>query len=179
MSVVGKTGVPVPIVMVLSDGNETQHPRAFVYTAGGTTPTSTLDLLHKHLGRYEANFIPSSAGVFSITFIVYSDSGHATENITYSREAEQVFVTDNDKDDLAAMLIRVLGLVHENAFIDNTVFDAFGQLIAARVRIFDSAMNVDMATDGGSETAGLVATYEITSVYEAQARMGTYKMKKV
>jgi hypothetical protein len=165
--------------MVLEDGDETQFPRAYIYVAGGTSPLVTLDLVHKHLGRYEANYTPASAGVYAATFIVYSDAGHTIESIRYSREAEQIFVSDNGMDDLATRLIRILGLVHENAFIDNTVFDAFSQLVAARVRIFNSAANCDLATDGGSEVTGLIATYEITSIYEVAGRMGTYKMKKV
>ena len=179
MSVTATTGNPVPLVMVLEDGDETQFPRAYIYAAGGVAPLSTLNLTHKHLARYEANFTPPNAGVFSATFIVYADSGHTIENIKYSREAEQIFVTEYGMDDLASRLIRILGLVHENAFIDNTVFDAYGQLVAARVRLFNSAANCDLATDGGSEITGLVATYEIASIYEAVGRMGTYKMKKV
>lgn len=179
MAVTATTGNPVPLVMVLEDGDETQFPRAYVYAAGGTSPIATIDLVHKHLARYEANFTPPSVGVYSATFIVYSDAGHTIESIRYSREAEQIFVTDYGMDDLASRLIRVLGLVHENAYIDNTVFDAYGQLVAARVRLYNSSANVDAATDGGSEATGLIATYEITSIYEAVGRMGTYKMKKV
>ena len=179
MSVSATTGNAVPIVMVLEDGTEDQFPQVRIYTAGGTTPLSTLDMPHKHLGRYEVDFTPSTKGVFSAVFIVFSDAAHTIENIKFTREVEQIFVTDDGLDDLATKILRALGLLHENSFIDNTVFDAFGQLVAARLRAFDSAANVDAATDGGSETTGLIATYEVVSVYEAQSRMGTYKMKKV
>jgi hypothetical protein len=165
--------------MILEDGNETQYPRALVYAAGGAAPLATIDLPHLHLGRYEADWTPSTAGVFSVVFVTYADSGHTVENVTYTRAVDQVFVTQSDMDDLAAQIVRILGLVHENVFIDNTVHDAFGSLVAGRIRIFDSKANVELATDGGSETTGLVATYEIETSYEAQCRMGSYRVKKV
>ena len=179
MSAVYSVGDTVPLAMLLEDGNESQFPQAEIYAAGGTTPLTTLDLVHKARGRYEANYLLDTAGVFTAVFITYADSGHTVENISYSREQEQLVVTQYGIDDLAIKLIRVLGLVHENAFIDNTVHDPFGQLVAARVRIFDSKEHCEAATDGGSETLGLIATYEIATTYESQGRMGTYRMKKV
>jgi hypothetical protein len=179
MGVSGTVGNAIPIVMVLEDGNELVHPQARIYAQGATTPSVILDLVHKEFARYEADFTPVSVGTYSAVFVVYDDIGHTTESIVYTREAEQILVTQDGIDDLAGKLLRILGLVHENAFIDNTVHDAFGSLVAARVRIFDSKANVDAATDGGSETTGLVATYEIDASFEANCRLGTYRMKKV
>lgn len=179
MGVSGTVGNPIPIVMVLEDGNVLQYPQARIYASGAVAPTVVLDLDHKELGRYEAEFTPSVADVYSAVFIVYSDASHTIENIVYTREVEQVLVTNDGIDDLAAKLLRILGLVHENAFIDNTVHDGFGNLVAARVRLFETKADADAATDGGSETAGLVATYEVETAYEAECRMGTYRMTKV
>jgi hypothetical protein len=164
--------------MILEDGAEDQYPQAEIYAAGGVTPLTTLDLLHKVKGRYEAAWVPSSTGVFTAHFIVYSDVGHAAESIMYTREAEQMVVTVNDADDIALMMVRVLGLVHENVFIDNTVHDIHGQLVFARVRVFSSEAYVELATDGGTETDGLVATYEMSTVYEGQGLMGSYRMQR-
>lgn len=179
MAVSAKVGVPVPIVMILEDGNETQYPRAFVYEAGAVSPVATLDLDHKALGRYEANFTPSASAVYSAVFIVYADAGHTVENIIYSRAVEQIFASTESIDDIAALILRVLGLVHENIFIDNTVHDGNGQLVGCRVRLFDSRANCEAATDGGSETVGLTATYEMSTVYEGVGKMGSYRMKIV
>ena len=179
MSVPATVGTAVPIVMILEDGNVTQHPQAEVYAVGGVSPLATLDLVHTARGRYEASYTPAAVGVLSAVFIVYADVGHSIENIVYTREVEQIFVTQSGIDDLAAKLVRILGLVHENAFIDNTTHDPFGQLLTARVRLFDSKVNVEAATDGGSETTGLVATYQIETTYENECRMGTYRVKRV
>jgi hypothetical protein len=165
--------------MVLEDGNTSQFPQAEIYAAGATTPLVTLDLTHKAKGRYEVEWTPSDVGVYSALFIVYADSGHAIENIVYSREIEQVFATSSSVDDLAAKIARILGLVHENAFIDETVFDSWGQLTTCRIRIFDSKEHAELATDGGSEALGLIATYHMAATYEAAGRLGTYRYLKV
>ena len=179
MSVAATVGVSVPIVMILEDGNTTQYPQAEIYAAGATVPLVTLDLVHKAKGRYEASHTPATPGVYAALFIVYADGAHTAESIVYVRAVEQIFVTQSNVDDLAAKIVRVLGLVHENAFIDNTVHDAFGQLVAARVRLFDSKPNVEAATDGGAETGGLLATYQVETTYEQECQMGTYRVKRV
>lgn len=179
MALPATVGTPVPIAMILEDGNSSQYPQSEIYAQGSAVPLTTIDLLHKARGRYEANWTPSSVGTYSAVFLVYADAGHSIENIVYSREIEQIFVSQTGIDDLAAQVVRILGLVHENAFIDNTVHDALGSLVAARIRIFSSKDNVELATDGGSETTGLIATYEIETTYEADCRMGTYRVKRV
>jgi hypothetical protein len=178
MAISTTIGTPTSISTILEDGNEAQYPRAEIYAAGSPTPTETLDLPHTARGRYEADWTPSSVGIYSVVFIVYSDAAHTIENLDYTREMDQIFVSQVGTDDLAEQLVRVLGLVHENAFIDDTTYDAFGQLIAARVRLFDSKAHVELATDGGTETTGLIATYQIETTYESGYRMGTYRMKR-
>lgn len=179
MSVPATVGTPVSLAVILEDGNAAMFPQAEIYAAGSSAPLAVLDLPHKARGRYEANWTPPSPGVFAAIFITYSDAGHTVESIVYTREIEQIFATANSIDDLAARLIRILGLVHENAFIDNTTHDAYGSLTAARVRLFDSKEHVELATDGGSETLGLLAAYQIETTYENECRMGTYRMKRI
>lgn len=178
MALPAKVGVALPLVVVLEDGNTAQFPQAKVYAQGATVPTVTLNLAHKVDGRYEIDFTPAATGVFLAHFIIYSDSGRTVENITYSREGEQIVVFSNNIDDLATAIVRLLGLSHENAFIDLTEFDANGQLTSARLRIFDSKTNADAATDGGSETTGLIATYTMTADYEAVGRLKSYRYVK-
>lgn len=178
MSVFAQIGVPVPVAVALEDGNEFQYPQAEMYVQGASVPFIVLDLDHKAKGRYEADFTPTSAGVLSALFFIYTDVGHAVESTVYSREIEQVFVTSNNVDDLAVMITRLLGLSHENAFIDLTSFDVHGQLTAARMRIFDSKISAQAATDGGSETTGLVAAYTMEAVYEGVGRLKSYRYTK-
>jgi hypothetical protein len=164
--------------MILEDGNESQFPQAEIYN-GGPFPISVLNLVHRGRGRYEASWTPPLVGVYSAVFIVYADALHTIENIVYSREMEQVFVSSSNFDDLAAKIARVLGLLHENAYIDNTTFDAFGQLLTCRIRLFDSKDHVELATDGGTETLGLIAVYTMEADYEAAGRLKTYRYKRI
>jgi len=178
MSVPATVGISVPIVMVLEDGNTSMYPQAEIYTVDSVNPLITTDLIHKSKGRYEATWIPTSVGVYSTLFIIYSDIDHLIESIVYTREIEQVFVSNNNMDSLADKLVRILGLVHENAFIDNTIYNDLGSLISARIRIFNGRSTVEAATDGGSEVTGLIATYQIDATYESECKMGTYRVKK-
>ena len=179
MAVPATVGTAVPIAMILEDGNSTQFPQAEIYVVGGTLPISVLNLAHKAQGRYEAIWAPPLVGVYSAVFITYADAAHTIENITYSREMEQIFASSSSVDDLAAKIARVLGLLHENAYIDNTTFDAFGQLLTCRIRLFDSKDHVELATDGGSETLGLVSTYTMEADYEMAGRLKTYRYRRV
>jgi hypothetical protein len=164
--------------MVLENGEGNFYPQAEVYASGAGTPTATVDLVHQAKGRYEGSWVPSTVGTYTAQFFVYADVGHTVESIVYSREAEQVFVSGSSVDALAVSITRLLGLVHENSFIDNTTFDESNQLLTARLRIYDGKANTQAATYGGAETTGLVATYTIESEYEAVGKMRQYRMLK-
>ena len=174
-----KVGVPLPLVTLLEDGDTGQYPRAFIYVSGDTTPSYVIDLVHKDKGRYDGSFTPQIIGTFAVVYVTYSDSAHTVENTTYSREIEQLSVTTGTTEDLVTMVARLLGLTHENIFIDTTTFDAYSQLLSARVRLFDTKAHAEAATDGGSETTGLIASYTMTSTYGAAGRMGSYRMVKL
>jgi hypothetical protein len=77
---------------------------------------------------------------------------------------------------LISALARLPGLMRENTFMDETVYDVGGQLRTARLRCFDSKTNADAATDGGEETTGLIATYAISAEWPLPGRMSEYRM---
>lgn len=176
MAIPAQVGSVATLALVLEGGEGSFYPQAEIYAPGAAAPLATIDLVHRAKGRYEGEWIPASPGSYTAQFFIYVDAAHTVESIIYMREAEQVFVTSASVDDLALQLARVLGLVHENVFIDNTDYDDDNQLIAARVRIFDSKTNALAATYGGSETTGLIATYSISSEYGALAKMRQYRM---
>lgn len=184
MAIPTTVGDPVPIVLILEDGNESVYPQAKIYAAGAVTPVATIDLPHKVDGRYEDSWTPTAVGIYTAQFKIFADAARTIEDITYTRSVDQVVVTSSSVDDLALNIVRVLGLVHENVFIDETDHDPDGQLVSCRVRLYDSKSNVENATDGGDytvppESVGLVAVYEMDTVYEAQGKMGAYRMKRV
>lgn len=81
--------------------------------------------------------------------------------------------------DIREELSRILGLLHENAFIDNTVFDDCAQLTGSRIRIFNSASAVQAATEGGTETNGLIATYQVVVEYDTPGKMKSYRVVRL
>jgi hypothetical protein len=178
MSIPAKQGEAVTLAMVIDQGTTGLYPQAEVYD--GASLEATIDLTDLGQGRYEGSWTPTAVGAFSVLFNVYQDASHTVELTPFviSREIEQAFVTASDADDLAASLTRLLGLAHENAFIDNTTYDANSMLLSARVRTFDSKANAAAATDGGVGEAGTVAEYTIESDYVGPGRMDTYRMVK-
>jgi hypothetical protein len=68
-------------------------------------------------------------------------------------------------------ILRILGLVQENYYLDQTSYDANGQLLAGRIRIYSVAGSVGTAND-------VIATYTITPVWVG-TELQTYKVEKV
>lgn len=64
-----------------------------------------------------------------------------------------------DVHDMALNVERILGLVHQNMVIDQTVFDGFRNLTSARVRIFREAAKTNV-----------IATYRITATPSGAGR---------
>ncbi len=60
------------------------------------------------------------------------------------------------------MLQRTVSLMHENIFIDNPIYDGFGNLTTARVRIYSVPGSVGTAND-------VIGTYEINSAAGVEA----------
>jgi len=79
----------------------------------------------------------------------------------------------------AEQLAIVRGMCQQNYILDNTVHNSLGLLLEGRIRIFDTAANVP-ATGGGSETTGLIATYNIETTPESgdQDLVDTYRVVK-
>jgi hypothetical protein len=117
-------------------------------------------------GEYKFRFTPNLVGWWKVEILVdFNKDVFASEYSVIVGSVEQVY----------EMVRRLLGLSHENIFIDNTVYDANGQMIAARIRIFDTKENCEAATDGGTETAGLIATYSLDTVWEAINEFQTFR----
>jgi len=117
-------------------------------------------------GEYKYEFTPSTEGWWNMELF-----------IDYNKDI-QVFdfeVASGGMSEVYDLVRRALGLIHENIFVDETVFDADGQLVTCRTRLFDSQTNCDLATDGGAETTGLLATYSLTSTWEGLNKFKIFK----
>ena len=178
MSIPATVGESVKLVLVLENGQTGLYPRAEVFDSASLEATINLTDMGK--GRYEGSWVPSSVGAYTALFSVYQDAGYSVEltPIMISREAEQVFVTQSGVDDLAAMIVRLLGLNKENTYIDNTTYDANSMLLTARLRVFDSKANAQAATEGGTGEVGTLAEYTIDASHFGANQMRTYRMVK-
>jgi len=114
-------------------------------------------------GHYRISFTPNQVGNWML--IVY----HATYFPWGKSNTIQVFA--NDFDSIGVMLQKVLGLVQENFYVDQTTYDDNSNLTSSRVRIYND--NVSVGTDNN-----ILETYRMISTYDG-LQMTTYKMEKL
>ncbi len=86
------------------------------------------------------------------TTVAELTDGALTADVTASTAA--ILAAINPKLD------RALGLMHENSYLDQTIFDGSNNMTSGRFRIYDSKANALAAG-----VTGLVATYTITASY--------------
>lgn len=74
----------------------------------------------------------------------------------------------------------ILGLVQNNFFLDQTIYNGAGLLTSGRIRLFPDKASTDAATDGGAGE-GELASFLVTAVAEpvpAESLPATYKMTR-
>lgn len=117
-------------------------------------------------GEYKISLIPDSPGWWKVEV----DVNYNHDVMVFEYQA-----ASGSMDEVYSSVRRLLGLSHENIFIDNTVYDPNLQLLDARVRIFDTGEHCDLATDGGSETDGLLGTYALSTIWQGINQFKTFK----
>lgn len=90
----------------------------------------------------------------------------AVENIPTLVEIEASTVLAKQEE-----LLRVLGLMQENHFMDNAVYDTLSNLTSARIRIYSVAGSVGTDND-------VLSTYNITATYQDR-NLDTFGVIKV
>lgn len=105
------TGSPLSLNLQLFDGATNQYPLAHVYDAVAETEVSGSPFALSHFanGLYLNTAYTPSAGRYYAVYITYLDSGHATENVTYTRE-EDYFQVDPTVAQIATILSDVADL---------------------------------------------------------------------
>lgn len=117
-------------------------------------------------GEYKFEFTPDDIGYWKVEILI--DYNKELLNFEYS-------VSEILLEDIYEIVRRTAGLSHENIFIDNTLYDADGQLIEARVRVFDTKANCETATDGGAETIGMLGSYTLQSIWDVVNQFKTFR----
>lgn len=157
-------GEPLPLQVLLPDGQEDLFVRAIVLTAAGQEVTRQL-LPHQSMGLYTAEWTPTTEGFHSVIYDVFYDAD-CTVPTGYERDGEQIDV-NSDK----IHLMRLLGLQHENSVVDQQVFSPSGRLLSARIRAYDSA---DNATAAGN--SGIKFVWTLQATYNNKDQLNSYKI---
>lgn len=150
-----------------------------VWANGAVVPTAT-SIIEISGGEYQLGFIPTIVGIWKVEVLVnYNKEILVTEVEVRELDVDAIGDILNDIKDgntgsfdpttdslhqQTLTLDRILGLLHHNAILDNQQYDADGQLVGARLRVFDSRANVPN-TPGGNETTGLLHRYTIEAAY--------------
>jgi hypothetical protein len=74
--------------------------------------------------------------------------------------------------DISDDIKRLLGLVHENIFIDNPVYSGDGDLTSARLRIYSNPASVGTTND-------VIGTYTISAPTSAPGQFTTWKQVRI
>jgi hypothetical protein len=108
-------------------------------------------------------------------YAIRSDGGGTLPNADRYKYAGN----ENYIEDIQAGLViiqsdlkRVLGLMHENIYIDQPVFDGDGNLTSARVRIYSAPGSVGTTSD-------VIGTYEITAPGDGAGKFTSWKQVRV
>lgn len=114
---------------------------AYIYNPLGVEVSSSVGWIFIELGNgnYKYSFVPTTNGMWYIMIIhyVYFPWG----------KSDDVFISSSDLTGIYDIVIRTLGLVHHNVFIDETSFDENGNMISARVRIYSNSSSVGSDND--------------------------------
>lgn len=151
--------------LIKSDGVSVEEEATVSYSIFDSS--ATVELVSSQIATYNSttqsyidNLIPSASWINQDVghyLVVWSVSD--TEDDFNSVYSEQLNI-NIDKN----LIDRILGLVHQNIVIDQTIFDQFGNMRSARLRIFREASKTNV-----------IATYRITAKPNGPGRFTTWE----
>jgi len=154
----------VPLQVLAADGKTDLYAQAFVYRDG--VLLTTLPLPHLDAGLYGVSYTASQEGYLSVVYKLFYDSGF-TVPADYEYEAE-VLEVSSDKTNI----LRLLGLMHHKAVLDQQMFDGAGNLTSARLRAYDTQAHADLAG-----LTGLLFTWQVAALYTS-GRVSDFRIKE-
>lgn len=139
-------------------------------TAGTTAVNAHTDV--------EAGIITTAITASTTAINAHTDSNDATLTSTIGTISSNV-------TSMSALMTRTLGMLHENSFLDNAVFDGNNNLNSARLRLFDTKAHANSAVaaaaisgaDAVGGANGLIAYYNIIATYTG-VNMLTYRVTR-
>lgn len=108
----------------------------YVYNPAGVDVTASVNGSFTELGNgsYKYIFTPNVSGVWYnvVTHPTYFPWG----------KTDDIVVHNADLTDIYDAVKKTIGLVHENFYIDESVYDEFGNMVSGRVRIYSDSASV-------------------------------------
>ena len=138
-----------------SDGNliagiDSSSFTVYVYDSDNLEVSDSVNGYFTDLGNgsYKYSFTPNKVGVWYVvvTHAFYFPWG----------KSDDVYVDIEDLSGIYDIVIRTLGLVHHNVYIDNPIYDDQNNMISARLRIYSDKASVGTDLD-------VIETYLLTS----------------
>lgn len=158
-------GEAVPLQVQVGTGQDDLYGRVKVYDGtGGLYLTAALG--HIENGLYGTTHTFTLEGHYTAVYQLFLDASFLIPS-EFDIEAEAI-EANSDKTNI----LRILGLTHDNVYIDNHTFDAQGNLLTSRVRQYDSKANAD-----AHGALGLIYTWNIVATYSGE-RLDTYKVTR-
>jgi hypothetical protein len=108
----------------------------YVYNPGGSEVSGSVSGSISELGdgNYKYIFTPNFQGTWYVV---------ATQPIYFPwGKTDDVQVYNSDISDIYDSVVKTLGLTHHNVFIDEPIYDEYGNMISGRVRIYSDAASV-------------------------------------
>lgn len=154
---------PVPLQVLAADGRTDLYAQIRVYNAAGML-LNTLPAPEIAEGLYGVSWTPNIEGYYTYIAQLYFDSAF-TVDAGYEKQGDSVDVNSTKTN-----ILRLLGLHHENAIVDSQSYDGAGNLLTARVRLYNS-----LTTAQTQDVSGLIAQYSITASY-TNGQLSNYMM---
>jgi hypothetical protein len=155
----------IPLQVLAADGRTDLFARVTIYQ--DVFVLGTLDLPHIDQGLYGSSYTPTQEGYLTARYALYEDVGF-TVPASYDLEAELIEVS-SDKTNI----LRILGLMHENSVLDQTVYDNHGNLLSGRIRAYDTKANAQAAG-----LTGLRFTWAVTATYTGPGMLTRYGIER-
>ena len=158
---------PVALQALASDGRTDLYVRVTVVNPA-LAVEATLYPVHVIKGLYAVNWTPTSEGYFSAIYEFFLDADYTVQALDYPNGGETIEVS-SDKTNI----LRLLGLNHENAVLDQQVYDGARRLLSARLRAYNSRANAEAAG-----ATGLLFEWRIVTAYDAQSRPTLFRIDR-
>ncbi len=148
----------------LVDGNFTKE-----LLKDKSSTVETITISEKGDGYYYIDFTPTDTGLYEwkITHATYEPNGWYEYYQVKNYDTEDIYTVVAENQDL---ITRALGLAQENFYIDTLTFTG-DNLISSRIRLYDVAGSVGTDND-------VTDTYDMTSTYDIDGKLTSYKVVK-